>query len=263
MEMSIFSRLSAKYAKKCGTYNNTIPSNVLNTLARRNTGMSAVHTYSGCQIKKRAREPPHFRSLEPRDKSSEWPQFAKSHDGVLKADRRTSLSAPSNDAASEKLNTVASASVTPLGQQRRRTSWRLRKLKCHNPPHTRDLSLGCESVVNAGDLQVSLSRLPSGQYDDGSLTFSPIQLGGLDVTLQVGLPLLSCQPCNNLMRVAVRWWDGFSLRLVYNLDHFESGDRGSANSAGISGYTALYYYNGSHHGLGLPARINSGNGDGK
>ncbi|KAF8148360.1 hypothetical protein K438DRAFT_1779688 [Mycena galopus ATCC 62051] len=68
------------------------------------------------------------RTLETRDKSSEWPQFAGSgrapaHDaGVLRADRRTvtnpnlTLSAPSSDASSGKLNTV-SASTTPLGQQ--------------------------------------------------------------------------------------------------------------------------------------------------
>lgn len=41
-----------------------------------------------------------------------------------------------------------------------------------------------ENAVNAGDLQASLSRLPSGQYENGSLTFNSIQ-SGHDESMQV------------------------------------------------------------------------------
>ncbi|KAJ7275587.1 armadillo-type protein [Mycena haematopus] len=247
------------------------------------------------------------RTLESRDKSSEWPQFAGStrappHDGVLRADRRTvtnpnlTLSAPSNDVTSGKLNTV-SASATPLGQQHPQlgshathaqlpTSRRgsppglleslnattrsvpatplgipnsaVHILKSPGTPHTpetqglngRLASVG-ESAVNAGDLQASLSRLPSGQYDGGSLTFNSIQPGGLDDTLQYGGGMDSVYGLNGL--------DGNG----YNSYGFESGGRGGANSTGTSGSTALYHHNGSRYGLGLPARTNSGVGDGK
>jgi hypothetical protein len=179
------------------------------------------------------------RTLETRDKSSEWPQFAGSSrapapDGAsLRADRRTvtnpnlTLSAPSNDLS--KLGTV-SASATPLVQQHPQLSTHTQVptsrrgspptlleslnattrsvpatplgipnsavhiLKSPATPHTPDTqalngrlaSVG-ESAVNANDLQASLSRLPAGQYDNGSLTFTSIQ-PGLDDTLQVSLP---------------------------------------------------------------------------
>ncbi|KAF8164145.1 hypothetical protein K438DRAFT_1775661 [Mycena galopus ATCC 62051] len=246
------------------------------------------------------------RTLETRDKSSEWPQFAGSgrapaHDaGVLRADRRTvtnpnlTLSAPSNDASSGKLNTV-SASTTPLGQQHPQlvshaqlsTSRRgsppslleslnattrsvpatplgisnsaVHILKSPGTPHTpetqalngRLASVG-ENAVNAGDLQASLSRLPSGQYDGRSLTFNSIQSGGLDDTLQqqYGGGIDSVYGLNGL--------DGNG----YNLYGFEAGDRGGANS-NSTGSTALYHHNGSRYGLGLPTRSNSGTGDSK
>ncbi|KAF7340109.1 RNA-binding protein [Mycena venus] len=218
---------------------------------------------------------------------------------ALRADRRTvtnpnlTLSAPSND-ASGKLNTV-SASATPLVQQHPQlgshathaqlpTSRRgsppslleslnattrsvpatplgipnsaVHILKSPGTPHTpetqalngRLASVG-ESAVNAGDLQASLSRLPSGQYDSGSLTFNSIQGGGLDDTLQqqYGGGMDSVYGLNG---------DG------YNSYGFESGGRGGVNSTG-TGSTALYHHNGSRYGLGLPARTNSGAGDGK
>ncbi|KAJ7922963.1 ARM repeat-containing protein [Mycena leptocephala] len=247
------------------------------------------------------------RTLETRDKSSEWPQFAGSSrapapDGArLGSDRRTvtnpnlTLSAPSNDLSGGKLNTV-SASATPLVQQHPQlgnhthaqlpTSRRssppslleslnattrsvpatpmgipnsvVHILKSPGTPHTpetqalngRLASVG-ESAVNANDLQASLSRLPSGQYDNGSLTFNSIQ-PGLDDTLQqqYGGGMDSVYGLNGL--------DGNG----YNSYGFESG-RSGANPTSTSGSTALYHHNGSRYGLGLPARTNSGAGDGK
>lgn len=48
----------------------------------------------------------------------------------------------------------------------------------------------------------------------------------------------------------------------YNSYGFDSG-RSGANPTSTSGSTALYHHNGSRYGLGLPARTNSGAGDGK
>ncbi|KAJ7151565.1 ARM repeat-containing protein [Mycena filopes] len=246
------------------------------------------------------------RTLETRDKSSEWPQFAGSTrgaapDGAALRDRRTvtnpnlTLSAPSNDPSGGKLNTV-SASATPLVQQHpqlathahvptsRRSSppslleslnattrsvpatplglpnSAVHILKSPGTPHTpetnqvlngRLASVG-ESAVNANDLQASLSRLPSGQYDNGSLTFNSIQ-PGLDDTLQqqYGGGIDSVYGLNGLDSNG------------YNSYGFEAG-RAGGNPTGTSGSTALYHHNGSRYGLGLPARTPSGaGGDGK
>ncbi|KAJ6573985.1 ARM repeat-containing protein [Mycena vulgaris] len=234
-------------------------------------------------------------------KSSEWPQFAGSSrappEGLsLRADRRTvtnpnlTLSAPSNDPSGGKLNTV-SASATPLVQQlsnhaqvpsSRRSSptslleslnattrsvpatpmgipnSALHILKSPATPHTPDaqvmngrLSAVGESAVNANDLQASLSRLPSGQYDNGSLTFNSIQPGLDDTLQQYGGGMDSVYGLNGLDNNA------------YNSYGFESGGRSGANPTSTSGSTALYHHNGSRYGLGLPARTNSGAGDGK
>ncbi|KAJ7651951.1 ARM repeat-containing protein [Mycena polygramma] len=247
------------------------------------------------------------RTLETRDKSSEWPQFAGSGrppapDSALRSDRRTvtnpnlTVSAPSNDPSGGKLNTV-SASSTPLVQQHpqlgthnhaqlptsRRSSpphlleslnaqtrsvpatplglanSAVHILKSPGTPHTpetqalngRLASVG-ESAVNANDLQASLSRLPSGQYDNGSLTFNSIQ-PGLDDALQqqYGGGMDSVYGLNGL--------DGNG----YNSYGFEAGGRSGANPTSTSGSTALYHHNGSRYGLGLPARSTSGAGDGK
>ncbi|KAJ7456455.1 ARM repeat-containing protein [Mycena latifolia] len=242
------------------------------------------------------------RTLETRDKSSEWPQFAGSSRpppdaGSLRADRRTvtnpnlTLSAPSNDLSTGKLSTV-SASATPLVQQlsshtqvpsSRRSSppslleslnattrsvpatplgisnSAVHILKSPGTPHTPEtqalagrLTTVGESAVNANDLQASLSRLPSGQYDNGSLTFNSIQ-PGLDDTLQqqYGAGIDSVYGLNGLDNNG------------YNSYGFESGARSGANPTSTSGSTALYHHNGSRYGLGLPARSNSGAGDGK
>jgi hypothetical protein len=49
-----------------------------------------------------------------------------------------------------------------------------------------------DSAVNAGDLQASLSRLPSGQYENGSLTFTSVQ-SGVEDPLQVSPRLTLCR----------------------------------------------------------------------
>ncbi|KAF8128321.1 hypothetical protein K438DRAFT_2000386 [Mycena galopus ATCC 62051] len=141
----------------------------------------------------------------------------------------------------ESLNaTTRSVPATPLGI----SNSAVYILKSPGTPHTpetqalngRLASVG-ENAVNAGDLQASLSRLPSGQYDGGSLTFNSIQSSGLDDTLQqqYGGGIDSVYGLNGL--------DGNG----YNSYGFEAGGRGGANSTSTD----------------LPARSNSGAGDGK
>ncbi|KAF7306452.1 RNA-binding protein [Mycena indigotica] len=212
------------------------------------------------------------RTLETRDKSSEWPQFPGPARPVPGADRRTvtnpnlTLSADAN-----KLNTV-SASATPLTQSHSQlgnhtqvsTSRRgsppslleslnattrsvpatplglptsaVHILKSPGTPETQALTSRLSSVgenaVNANDLTASLSRLPSGQYDNGSY--------GLD---EYGNGMDSVYGLNGL--------DGNS----YGGYGFDNGR--SANSNTTSGSTALYHHNGSRYGLGIPSRNGS------
>ncbi|KAJ6480392.1 hypothetical protein C8R45DRAFT_1155422 [Mycena sanguinolenta] len=150
--------------------------------------------------------------------------------------------------------TTRSVPATPLGIP----NSAVHILKSTGTPHTRETqglngslaSVG-ESAVNAGDLQASLSRLPSGQYDGGSVTFNSIQTGGLDDTLQVGQPpVLVPFPKNPTQYVVavIRRWDGF----VWWLRRRQ-----------LDGNQRFYHHDGSSYGLGLPARTNSGAGDGK
>jgi hypothetical protein len=88
--------------------------------------------------------------------------------------------------------TARSVPATPLG------GINGTHLKTPGTPHTPDTQgLGTrvnsqgpiqaqENPVNAGDLQASLSRLPSGQYENGSLSFNSIQAGH-DDSLQVSI----------------------------------------------------------------------------
>ncbi|KAJ7758588.1 ARM repeat-containing protein [Mycena olivaceomarginata] len=137
----------------------------------------------------------------------------------------------------ESLNTTRSVPAMPLGL----STSAVHILKSPGTPHTpetqglngRLASVG-ESAVNAGNLQASLSRLLSGQYDGGSLRSIPFNLQqyGGEMDSVYGL-------------------DGNG----YNSYGFEAGGRGGANAG--TGSTALYHHN-SHYGLGLPARTNSG-----
>jgi hypothetical protein len=89
--------------------------------------------------------------------------------------------------------TTRSVPATPLGPA---TAGVSHLIKRDGTPHTPDPqglsgrltsqgshALG-DSAVSASDLQASLSRLPPGQYENGSLTFSSIQ-AGLDDSLPV------------------------------------------------------------------------------
>ncbi|KAJ7596798.1 ARM repeat-containing protein [Mycena floridula] len=213
------------------------------------------------------------RALESRDKPSEWPQFTKGPDGIGRSDRRT-VTNPNltlNDNGN-KLGTV-SASATPLVPQHSQNHVQHAGSRRSSPPgileglNTRSVPatpLGISSAllktpgtplsgdpqslngrlgqaphqlgdaVNAGDLQASLSRLPAGQYENGSMGMSnlddPLQQYGVD----------SVYGLNGGMEGG------------YNSYGFESG-RNSAIS-NTSGSTALYHHNGSRYGLGMPGR---------
>jgi hypothetical protein len=90
--------------------------------------------------------------------------------------------------------TSRSVPATPLGGINGAAS----HLKTPGTPHTPDTQgfgtrvssqgplQSHENPVNAGDLQASLSRLPSGQYDKGSSPFKPAQAGH-DESLQVNI----------------------------------------------------------------------------
>ncbi|KAF7310460.1 RNA-binding protein [Mycena chlorophos] len=220
------------------------------------------------------------RTLETRDKSSEWPQFpgrpAPGSDRRAATNPNLTLAA---DAAAAKLGTV-SASATPLNQSHSQlgnhapssrrgsppslleslngttrsvpatplglSNSAVHILKSPGTPHTPEtqalaarLSSVGESAVNANDLQASLSRLPSGQYENGALNYN-----GLDETLQYGGGMDSVYGLNGL--------DGNS----YGSYGFDSGRTG-ANPGNTSGSTALYHHNGSRYGLGIPSRNNA------
>lgn len=58
-----------------------------------------------------------------------------------------------------------------------------------------------DSSVNAGDLQASLSRLPTGPYDGGSLTFNSIQPSGREDVCKFLVISTECQLTNNIVSV--------------------------------------------------------------
>ncbi|KAJ7830916.1 ARM repeat-containing protein [Mycena olivaceomarginata] len=201
-------------------------------------------------------------TLETRDKSSEWPQFVGSTrpDGVA---LRTDPCQPRDAFAAaylasrfapsllESLNTTRSVPAMPLGL----STSAVHILKSPGTPHTpetqglngRLASVG-ESAVNAGNLQASLSRLLSGQYDGGSLR-RPAPLF-CRVYKKEGHPM------RRSSSTAAKWDSVYGLDgNGYNSYGFEAGGRGGANAG--TGSTALYHHN-SRYGLGLPARTNSG-----
>ncbi|KAF9456801.1 armadillo-type protein [Collybia nuda] len=243
----------------------------------------------------------HFRALESREKSSEWPQFngnPRGPDGLAsRSDRRTvtnpnlTLSAPSDDHPLGQLGNAASVTGQATshshgpGPVSRRSSppslldnmasvarsvpatplngvpGSAVHLKTPGTPHTPDTHmlnsrlatqgphLG-DSAVNAGDLQASLSRLPS-QYENSSLTFNSIQGNGLDEYNVDSMYALNGGLENNR----------------YNNYGFEPSARIAPNGVtpanGTSGSTALYHHNGTRYGLGMPSRGNSGAADNK
>ncbi|KAH7916490.1 ARM repeat-containing protein [Hygrophoropsis aurantiaca] len=78
-----------------------------------------------------------------------------------------------------------------------------------------------------GEIQPSLSRLSSGQYDDASLSFEPY---GVDSVYGIG---------------------GSLENAAYNSYGFDTGARSSPAANGTSGSTALYHHNGSRYGLAM------------
>lgn len=197
------------------------------------------------------------RTMDTREKSSEWPQFnanPRVPDGVSsRADRRTvtnptlTLSSTLEELSANKLSGTVSASATPHTAQHPQglplsVSIQAPSSRRGSPPGTLDtLSVATRSVpttplvsingtaahliktpgtprtpdtqgfgtrvnsqgppqahdnaVNAGDLQASLSRLPSGQFENGSLTFNSAQPGHDDAH-QVCLSFALCLACH-------------------------------------------------------------------
>ena len=86
----------------------------------------------------------------------------------------------------ENLSTTRSVPATPMTLSNNGSHL----LKTPGTPHTPEIQMMngrmatpsshqlADSSVNAGDLQASLSRLPTGPYDGGSLTFNSIQSTG-------------------------------------------------------------------------------------
>ncbi|KAF8167867.1 pumilio-family RNA binding protein [Crassisporium funariophilum] len=153
--------------------------------------------------------------------------------------------------------TTRSVPATPLGM----ASNGAHLLKTPGTPHTPEIQVLngriatpnsiqiTESSLSATDLQASLSRLPTGPYDGGSLTFNSIQSTGredYDSVYGIGNGVDSSR---------------------YNNYGFESNSRPNAgNASAVSNLTAAgnggLYQNGPRYGLGLPSRGSSGN-DGK
>uniref|UniRef100_A0A8H7Y5R9 PUM-HD domain-containing protein n=1 Tax=Psilocybe cubensis TaxID=181762 RepID=A0A8H7Y5R9_PSICU len=152
--------------------------------------------------------------------------------------------------------TTRSVPATPLGMP---TSAGSHLLKTPGTPHNQEVLNGRistpnphvlnESSVNAIDLQASLSRLPTGPYDNGSLTFNSIQSGGRDEY------------------DAIYGHNGGVVdNTRFNTYGFESNGRPSANPSNAAplnnpaGPASLYStQQGSRYGLGLPTRTSSGN----
>ncbi|TFK40914.1 ARM repeat-containing protein [Crucibulum laeve] len=103
-----------------------------------------------------------------------------------------------------------------------------------------------DGAVSASDLQASLSRIPSGAYDNGPLAFNSVQSGGRD---DYGMdPVYGLNDADNAR---------------YNSYGFEPNSRGNLSAgspANVSanGSAALYQHGGSRYGLGLSPRGNPG-----
>ncbi|THH20986.1 hypothetical protein EW146_g472 [Bondarzewia mesenterica] len=228
------------------------------------------------------------RALDSREKASEWPQFTSSP----RPDRRTvtnpalSISPALNDlAANGKLAGTVSASATPhLGQQPQGLSPRAQApgSRRGSPPGLSDgLSITTRSVPATpltgisnsasahmlkapahslnesplnGDLQSSLSRLQTGQYDS-NLGFNSIQ-PGFDDPLQQPYGVDSVYGLEN----------GISNGLDngrYNSYGYDSTRVNGSSPIGVNGgtgSTALYHHHGSRYGLGMNGRVSSADG---
>ncbi|KAJ3843525.1 ARM repeat-containing protein [Lentinula raphanica] len=213
------------------------------------------------------------RSLDNREKSSEWPQYPRGPEGITsaKSERRTvtnpglSLASPDGQTSLgsmsasatphsqgishqppspshgsplgllESMNgTTRSVPATPLGLPSNHI------VKTPGTPGLGEsqamngrLSTQGAHLNEALDIQASLTRIPSARYENGAINFNGMQQGQLD--------------------------DPYAIDSVYGLN---GGIEGRYNSyAGVnntSGSTALYHHNGSRYGLGVPGRANGG-----
>jgi hypothetical protein len=208
------------------------------------------------------------RSLDNRDKSSEWGQFGRVPDGLTSANlERRVVTNPGLSLASPEAQTgpgSVSASATPLLSQHPQGVSHQPSSPRHGSPlglldsmngttrsvpatplglssnhimKTPGTPLGESQGMNGRlsgshlndsitDIQASLSRIPSGRYENGALNFNGIQQG-ID--------------------------EPYGIDSGYGLDGGLDGGRYNT-----SGSTALYHHNGSRYGLGLPGRGNPG-----
>lgn len=208
------------------------------------------------------------RSLDGREKSSEWPQFARGSDGLSSAkSERLTVTNPGLSLGSPDILGSVSASATPQGASHQAPSSRrgsplglldgmngttrsvpatplgLSSTHIMKTPGTplgdsqgmngRLSSHGTHLTDPLNDIQASLSRIPSGRYENGALNYNGLQQG-LDEPYGVD--------------------SGYGLN--GSLDSGRYSGYASANNT--SGSTALYHHNGSRYGLGTPGRANPG-----
>ncbi len=112
-----------------------------------------------------------------------------------------------------------------------------------------------DNNISPSDLQASLSRITSGQYDNTGLSYHSSQ-GGLDDAMQVCGHLASSSfPCSNIVLQS------------YGTDYLNGGlDGGRYDSYGNGGSSAVgssALYHGGRYGLGVPGRPTNGVADGK
>lgn len=109
----------------------------------------------------------------------------------------------------ENLSTTRSVPATPLGL----SSNGSHLLKTPGTPHTPEIQMMngriatpsthqlADSSVNAGDLQASLSRLPTGPYDGGSLNFNSIQPNSREDVCNFSILRTECQLTKDIISV--------------------------------------------------------------
>ncbi|KAF8641150.1 hypothetical protein AX17_000788 [Amanita inopinata Kibby_2008] len=96
---------------------------------------------------------------------------------------------------------------------------------------------------NIGDLQASLSRLPSGQFDTASLNFGSLPSASIDESTYAIDPVYTLNGSLENNRFSGYGFDAAGRNNV------------SPNVAGnTTGSTALYHHNGTRYGLGIPIR---------
>ena len=118
------------------------------------------------------------------------------------------------------------------------------------------------------ELNPSLSRMPSGQYDGSPLSFNSIQSGIDEVCAD--LPSAAFQILMLTQHHHPQQYGGDGVYGLpggieggrYNSYGFEAAGRG-AGAVGATGSTALYHHNGAKYGFNVNGRPNGGGADGK